>query len=334
MPKRSITDFFKPFAFPRENNRLIHDEGSEEPRPSPSQRSRSNTPQAALGQSRSPFSPNNAIWISSQSSDLSTLPGLPPGTPEEQFSQLEKSPTVRPYESVPIQSFAEAVTASQVPTLNSSKRTIRDGEVVIPDSDDERSGTDISLDDLDDIIASHQPPLASAPSSKNEPPLPLFPRATRSKPSRSDKGRSNPVAATAIPAATPVAIPKFKIPLEALIKQRQADDRTQLSLKNATYLLDSLEEQTPAAFAAGSATLDEDLLATVIKEGDDGSSMEKLMGAIERTEALDLPKSWSFFSQDSEGLDVESLKCPPVTDRYWKSIFEGSSTLALSPMYA
>ncbi|KAI4172967.1 MAG: hypothetical protein LQ343_003254 [Gyalolechia ehrenbergii] len=334
MSKRSITDFFKPFAFPRENNRLIHDEGSEEPRPSPSQRSRTNTPQPALGpikeQSRSPFPPNSTVLTSSQGSGSSSLHGLPPSTPEEQLSQLhERTPTVRRDENGPIQSFAEAVTASQVPILSSSQRAIRNGEVVIRDSDDERSDTDVSLDDLDDIIASHRPPLASAPSSGDRLPLLPSPRVTRSKTPRNDsKGRSRLVAATAKQEATQVAIPKFRIPLEALIQQRQADDRTKLSLKNAKYLLDSLEERTPAAFAAGSAMLDEDLLATVIKDEVDGSGMEKLLGAIERTEALDLRKTWSFFSQDNERVDVESLDGPPVTDRHWKSIFAVDSRIS------
>lgn len=325
MSKRSITDFFKPFAFPREKT---HEVGLEGPRPSPSERSRSNTPHAALGpvkeQSRPTLPSNNIALISSQSSDLSSLHGLLPSTPEEKFKQShEKTPTVRPNGNQLNQSFAEAVSAPQLPILSSSQRTIINGEVVIRDSDEERSDTDISLDDLDDIIASHRPPLASAPSSEDGLPLLPSPRVTRSKtPKINSRGRSKLGATKAKQEAIPVAIPKFKIPLEALIKQRQDDDRTQLSLQNAKALLDGLDKQTTAAFANGSAVLDEDLLATVIKDEDDGSGMEKLMGAIERTEALDLPKTWSFFSNDSEDIAVESPKCPPVTDRYWKNIFE------------
>ncbi|KAL8941169.1 MAG: hypothetical protein Q9216_002398 [Gyalolechia sp. 2 TL-2023] len=333
MSKRSITDFFKPFAFPRDYNRSNPCERSGEP--PRSQRQRSSTPKAASAliktRSRTPTPCDNNLLLSSQSSDLSSLHGLPPSTPEDQFSQLhERTPAIRPSGKVPNESFTEAVSASQVPILSSSQRTIRNGEIVIRDSDDERSDTDVSLDDLDDIIACHRPPLASAPSSGEGLPFLPSPRVTRSKsPKKDSKGRSNLVAAAAKQEATPVTIPKFKIPLEALIQQRQADNLTRMSVKHAKSLLDSLEGQTPAALAVESASLDEDLLATVIKNDDDASDMEKLMGAIERTEALDLPKTWSFFSQDHEGFDIGSLECPSVRHRHWKSIFAGQSPLAL-----
>lgn len=337
MSKRNITDFFKPFAFPREDNHRTHDV---RPRPSPSKRSGSYTPHVALDpakkQTRSPLPPNYSVLTSSQSSDLSSLHSLPPSTPEEQFSQLpEKTPTIRRLDQdIPLPSLAEAVTASQVPILSSSQRTIRNGEVVIRDSDEERSDTDASLDDLDDIISSHRPPLASTPSSEDGVSLLPSSRVTRSKsPKKDSKGRSNLIAAKAKQEAIPVAIPKFKVPLGALIKQRQADEQAQKSLQNAKDLLDSLEEQKTAAFAGRSALLDEDLLASVVKHEDDGSGMEKLMGAIERTEALNLPRAWSFFAQDDGGVGIESPKCPPVSDRHWKNIFEGSSSPALGQIY-
>lgn len=336
MSKRSITDFFKPFAFPRETKNPPLGEESEELRPS--QRSRSNTPQAALRQTtdqvKSSIASNNALLVSSQSSALSSLRDLTPSTPEEQPGQDQELSSVRSYENVPSHFLAEDVTASQVPLISSSQRTIRNGEVVIRDSDDERSDTDVSLEDLDDIIASRRPPLESSPSSEDE--LPSLPslRTTRSKISKhASKGRPTLPAAEA-DQPRPVVIPKFKFSLDALVKQRQLDEDSRLSIENAKCLFNSLEGQRPAASAVGSATLDEDLLSTVIKHEDDGDGVDRLMRAIERTEALDQPKIWRFFHEDDQVINVEPPNCPTVSDSYWKSVFEGSSLLFLGRTYA
>ncbi|KAL8721880.1 MAG: hypothetical protein Q9225_001516 [Loekoesia sp. 1 TL-2023] len=324
MSKRSITDFFKPFAFPRETKCPPLGEESDELRPS--QRSRSNTPQAALrrttDQVKPSVAPKHAPLVSSQSSALSSLRDLTPSTPEGQPSQAQELSSIRSDENVPTQFLAEDVTASQAPVISSSQRTIRNGEVVIRDSDDERSDTDISLEDLDDIIASRRPPLESSPSSEDE--LPSLPslRTTRSKASKhTSKGRPTLPTADANQ-SRPVLIPKFKFSLEALVKQRQLDEDSRLSIENAKFLLDSLEGQISAASAAGSATLDEDLLATVIKNEDDVDNVDRLMGAIQRTEALDQPKIWRFFHEDNQVINVEPPKCPTVSDPYWKSVFE------------
>ncbi|KAL8831973.1 MAG: hypothetical protein Q9170_005067 [Blastenia crenularia] len=324
MSKRSITDFFKPFAFPREPKQPSLD-GEVETRPA--QRSRSTTFQVALPpateQALSLVDPNNARLISSQSSVLSSLPDPTQSTPANSIDQHPTPPTARPGKSAPTRSFTEEVSASQAPIISSSQRTIRNGEVVIRDSDDERSDTDISLEDPDDLIASRRPPLQSISSSDEE--LPSLPSLvpTRSNASyHAMKGKSKPANTTVNQRPTPAVIPKFKFSLDALIKQRQIDDSSRLSVENAKFLLDSLEEQKPAALHAGSPALDEELLATVVRNDDERGDMDKLAGAIKRTEALDQPKRWQFFREEDEIGNAGPPKRPAVTDPYWKSVFE------------
>ena len=337
MSKRSIHDFFKPFAFPRDSGHPLPDESSETSRPSQRLRS-NNTTEAAIrttGELSLPsITPSDVHLISSQSSVLSSLSNMTPSTPEEHTRRAREDLSARLHEGTPNQLLGEEFTASQAPIASSSQRTVKNGEVIIRDSDDERSDSDISLEDLDDIIASRRPPPNSFPSSEDDPPsLPSLPTTRSKTPRQTGKDRSMmPTAGPIEP--RPVVIPKFKPPLDKLIRQRQLDEDSRLSIKTAKSLLDNLEKEEPKASAIRSTNLDEDLLAAVVKNEDDAGDMERLKGAIERTEALDQPKAWRFFDEDGHGSHVEPPVCPAISDPYWKSVFEGSSPLFLGNSYA
>ncbi|KAI4145709.1 MAG: hypothetical protein L6R39_003715 [Caloplaca ligustica] len=325
MSKRSKADFFKPYAYPRQTKRPLPDgapEGS-----SPLERSRSNTHHKKQ-QTNPPTSANEPILISSQTSVSSPLPDLPSSTPQELPNQTLAPSTTKGTESNPTSSFLGVEPFSQVPVISSSQRTVKNGEVIIRDSDEERSGTDSSLEDIDDLLRSRRPP-TQAPSSASDRELSLSasPPVTRSKRRKSAaNGKTHSAAATADHSPNPIARPKYRFSIDALIKQRQKENESRSVVENAQSLLEGLEEQKPLAAGTGNTALDERLLATVIRNDDDGPNMDRLMAAIERTEALEQQKTWAFFSGNRADVPAEPQACPTIADSFWHGILDDPLT--------
>ena len=332
MPKRSIADFFKPFAFTQHSQSALADDEAENPKPS--QRLRSVTPppsdiHSGAEQAETSNSANVLPEASSQSSILSSLPGSTPIAPEESFHRPLELPTVPYCDIASGQSLGASFTGSQAAVIPSSQRIVRNGKVIIKDSDDERSGSDVSLEDLDDLITPRKPSPISPPSSQIDFPShqpsgagPLTGIKTTKK-----KGTGTWHAATDDRSDTGKKLPTYKFSLDALIKQTQKYETSRESIHGARQLLESLEEQKPVGKAISITGLDKDLLAAVIKKNDDETDLGRLMVAIERTEALHQDETWSFFIGNNQIAEVQPEECPSVADRHWQSVLEGSSAL-------
>ncbi|KAL8802373.1 MAG: hypothetical protein Q9182_003863 [Xanthomendoza sp. 2 TL-2023] len=330
MPKRSIADFFKPFAHSRHNQISPDHDFADHLRPA--QRSRSNTPQP----NTHPV-PEQAIdaipIVSSQSSSLlSSLPDSTPDAAEDPFNLPHDLSTVRSDTIAPARSYREELSGSQTAILPSSQRVVRNGEVVIKDSDDDRSDSDDSLEDLDALIAPRRPPIASSPPSQDDLPS-LQPSASSrwssgAKDGKGSRSKSGFTVPKGLP-STEIKLPTYKFSLAALIKQSQNDANSRTSRQDAKHLLDSLDVEEPIATTKVNLELDKDLLASVIRDDEDGTDLGRLMAAIERTEALQQEEAWSFFDRDHEVLDIEPADCPAVVDHHWQGIFEGLLVLIL-----
>lgn len=325
MPKRSIADFFKPFAFARHDPPQPTDLEAENPKPS--QRSRSCTPhtQAPPGAEQAETS-NPAILpeASSQSSILSSLYGSTPNAPEDLLTGPVKLPIVPSANSASDPSFGADFGGSQATIIPSSQRIIRNGQVIIKDSDDERSDSEVSLEDLDDLIAPRKPSIPN-PSSQNEIPShqPAASRPTTNIKSTNRRRSGSKHASTTHRSAAETKLPAYKFSLDALIKQSQNYEDSRESIQDARQLLESLEEQKSVGIATSNTGLDKDLLASVIRKTDYETDMGRLMAAIERTEALHQAETWSFFDGGLETVELEPLECPSTADQYWQSILEG-----------
>ncbi|KAL8670959.1 MAG: hypothetical protein Q9168_004526 [Polycauliona sp. 1 TL-2023] len=320
MPKRSIADFFKPFAFVRQSQPLPPNHEAENPRPS--QRSRSSTPLPSV-QSRpeqaATSTPINAPpEASSQSSVLSSLRGSTPTVPEFPIVQTGS----KSFDS----SFGADFGGSQATIIPSSQRVVRNGQVVIKDSDDERSDSDVSLEDLDDLIAPRKLSPVSSPSSQNvdvSHQSSAVRSSTRVEGTNKRRGRPRHSATTNNQLAAETKLRTYKFSLDALIKQNQGYEDSRESIADARQLLESLEEHKGTGPINLKTGLDKDLLASVMKRHDDETDMGRLMAAIERTEALHQEETWSFFERNDHIVEVEPAECPPVTDQPWKGILEG-----------
>ncbi|KAL8735454.1 MAG: hypothetical protein Q9181_002818 [Wetmoreana brouardii] len=325
MSKRNITDFFKPFAFPPHAKRPLSNDGSEEPRSS--QRSRSVTTKAEshpnIEHSDASGRSKDVLSISSQSSTLSSLQNSTPTPPFEQLPPGHESSTCTFEDHTPALLKDVETADSHGAFVTGSQRIVRNGEVIIKDSDDERSDSDLSLENLDDLIAPRKPPVKSP--TIPEPKLPSYPSpaATRSK-ANSHKKKHKGVPASAIAAdrpSTAAEMPRYKFSLDALVKQSKNDQVSRVSIENNRQLLESLEERKPASASTKTARLDKDLLAKVISKHEDGGvDLGRLLVAMERTEALHQEKTWSFIDQKQQAHNIQPGDCPSVSDPYWQAI--------------
>ncbi|KAL8900172.1 MAG: hypothetical protein Q9192_001215 [Flavoplaca navasiana] len=324
MPKRSIADFFKPFAFARQNQPPPADHEADNPKPS--QRSRSSTPLLDLQSSAAATSNSiNALpEPSSQSSALSSLRGSTPNVPDELPARSIELPIAPSSNNSLDQSFGADFGGSQTTIIPSSQRVVINGQVVIKDSDDERSDSDASLEDLDDLIAPRKfSPISSPSSQKNiSSHRPPASRRSTNLESTNKKRDGSRHATTSKQSAAEFKLPAYKFSLDALLKQNQSYEESRESIQDARQLLHHLEEQEPRGAATSNHILDRDLLASVIQKDNDETDMGRLMAAIERTEALHQEETWSFFLGNNEIVDIEPVECPPATDQHWRSILE------------
>lgn len=217
--------------------------------------------------------------------------------------------------------------------LTSSQRIVRNGEVRIRDSDED-SNSDTSLEDLNELLAMHEPARGASPPSEPELPHPRpADDADSSTTKRKKRGRNSARQTDSpLPSALPV-IPKiYKISLESLAKQRKQYDASKDCVAQAKSILDRYDQQKastgeksrPSERTGG---LEADLINVVMKNHGDEDDIGRLKTAIHRTEALQHGKSWSFFEDYPEELSSEQDDFPILSsDHRLKPILSGRSS--------
>ena len=210
---------------------------------------------------------------------------------------------------------------------------MKHGKVVIRNSDDDDSDSDASLDDIDDMLAPRKPASESSPLTDSDS---AYPPPSRES-NRTDQGMKrratrNTVAASAlrVPPTLPVA-PKYKFSLSSLAAQTKKDKATEVCASKARILLDSFEQQECGRERVldGKEQVDENsnaaLIASIMKGQSDGQSVERLVTAIQRTEALHRERYWAFFDKTSCVAHIKHAEFPSTQNLIWQGIDKGLS---------
>lgn len=192
---------------------------------------------------------------------------------------------------------------------------------MISNSDDE-SDSDISLGDAEILLRGRQATEASAP-----PPEPELPVTGQSMTLRS-ANRKGQRATTKGAGAQPKKPPgpsKYVFSLEALVVQAERDRAAEAGAARARELAESLDQERIAIESKSShrhaeAVPNEDLLAMIV--GDDGGTedVDKLRGAISRTEALRGHKTWSFFGPTTQATGFQQRDFPVLPDSAFRGM--------------
>ena len=262
---RNITDFFKPFAHPRLAKRPREPDDFEHisvplPRRSASPKLEATTLPAN----------NSSSSLSSFDNDGLIEDGLGKG----------RQCTVEP---------AGESVETNGPLLASSQRVTRNGQVIIQNSEGE-SDSDDSLANIDEILAARRP--ASHPSPLTDPSA----RSDRRNGIGRLTGRLKTERLTPpLPMTT-----KYTFSLELLVAQAKKNDAAEAETAQARRLIGTLDDQRAALEVKLSKChddldLNKGLLAAVVESHGGDDNIDRLMHAIERTEALHTQMSWSFF---------------------------------------
>ena len=304
--KSTITNFFKPFSQPPQPKRPHPDEDSLQSQP---RKSRSVTPKGFPG----------SLPIRS----CDNTPSKPIAAPTSPDAHLNASTERAPDQVTDaITSTLISFPSSQGPVITSSQRVVKNGGIIVTNSDDEGSDTDASLGDIDELLRLRRQPLEqiSSPltepdstiltpslssSPKPKPGLDLEPEATTARRTRGSK----PVGKYSDLNTLPLA-PKYKFDLDFLVKRSEKDEISAEGITKAKNLLATLDQDGCSATAKRDVSfvrnpVDPGLVASVMKEQGDEKEAKRLMLAIERTEALQQDLSWSFFEEETEDTDVE-----------------------------
>lgn len=200
---------------------------------------------------------------------------------------------------------------------------------MITNSDDE-SDSDTSLTDLNVLLGTHL--------SKNETTAPAEPELPYLQ---SDKGKESQCGVSkrqnrGRPAKRPsevesslLAIPKYKFSIGVLAEQRKQYEESRDSVAKANSLLEArkhLQETENSQKLENTARLDADLIGKLMNDRADEDDSTRLKMAIERTEALQYEKSWSFFEGDSQDPSSERIQFPTVQDECLAALFRTTSS--------
>ena len=325
-PGGFITDFFKPFAQPRQNKRPRLDDGilrqtSVPPEPNAPVAKRRTRELTPLQPTTTEYQASpNPLSTGSRFEDLSQTP------PEDDALYGMATASV----AGPQLDIEHGQSPEFVP--NSSQQVARQGKVVITNSDDE-TDSEGSLDDIDELLALHKPPIESSPPSETE-----LPYTTSGNSSDGDRHpltqRKTRSSAAAKMSRTTTAFPamaKYKFSLDSLITQTREDDALEVGATKAREALEDLEQRRkvhPITENINTNTcgviVNTEVIALAMRDRDDEDERaDRLMRAIRRTEALHRNPSWSFFDDEENVEEFEPMSFPPDIDNRWPRSMKG-----------
>lgn len=318
----SITDFFKPFAQPRQNKRsLPHDDSRESRaiRPTPGVKLEVDNAKA-MGQEEQAIALEKSCGYlpAHIRDDKLNAQDVQSSGVNELFDNAKMAPNTN----------SPGPLGSQDPVLTSSQRVVKNGEVMIRNSEDEASDSDSSLDDIDGILASKKPAGNAVPPPDLEIPI-LNLEAQSGREERRRRRRTRGTASAEEPSRTPAlpVMPKYIFSLDSLVMQSKNYKESDTQTAKARLLLQSLEHQEYTTADGGTsisdkgAKVDENLVASVMKQHDEDESVGRLMTAIQRTEALYQRRAWSFFDGNEDIQKLEEGEFPQIDP--FNNIFEG-----------
>ena len=343
----NIKNYFRPFATaPRlKKKRPLSEEDQEQPI---GKRSPLNSPsenQTCLSEEQTlpaneplgeASGDDESLWSSRRLQPTSSRPAEPDQIPSISSSDEPVAQDVTKAGAlVPLQDEiggrAPAFSSSQS-ILTSSQRIVKNGEVMIRNSDDE---SDSSLEDLDDLIARNSSHKAPSP-----PPCNLDDSHSNFQAGKHAESIKKQTIGTSVQLGKPASphllalpvIPKqYQSSLESLAKERKQHEAGKDSLAQALSLIESYDQRR-ASSNEKSRMLDQknnleaDLVTRLVKAKTDSDNVSRLQTAIRRTEALQYSQSWSFF-EDHPGHSLRHRAVfPAIEDQRLRPVLDESAS--------
>ncbi|KAI9817457.1 MAG: hypothetical protein M1827_001067 [Pycnora praestabilis] len=321
---RKLTDFFKPFAQPRVKRALPVEEADTITLRARELSGRApnvgtvNESQALQSRKRQPlFEPTNQI----RSDEVLSLEHPPASS----SSELTDPPSSSLGLTGKPQSFQHI-------SSSDNHRVIEDGQVVIKSSDTEDSDSDSSLADIDELLSTRKSAAVKVDSK-------FIGRSSNAHGLQRGSQRQGGSYAAFFPSPLPV-MPKYKFSLDSLMARSEKDLAAEAEVYQARVRMWSPMRDTEVNQATDTSNasvarpvddetnVDQGLLASVVQEDNEDGGLQKILHAMERTEALNREKAWYFFTNEEHHAPSER---PSFLERAksrsgWESIFSDTNT--------
>ena len=136
-------------------------------------------------------------------------------------------------------------------------------------------------------------------------------------------------------------MPRYKFSLDSLVRKTERDTVSESDVAKARSLFRATEcavepqgmhpknHHTEAPTANGPEQVDENLLASVISVSGEGTSLDKVLNTMRRTEALHQAKSWLFFWDGRPQLKGKPQPFPAeaLSSPFWHVLRKGQTEL-------
>lgn len=191
---------------------------------------------------------------------------------------------------------------SQVPTLSfnesfsSSRRTTKNGEPVVVDSDGEDANSISSLESVGALMRKFNPRSGTSESYDDS-----GTRAPINQQDDTGKGRPSAKATSQSKRNRHTAKkdpPEYKFSLDMLVTDAVDDQEAENNVRKARTALEESEALNQQRRAQQKMSR-EGVLSSIADEDTDAASRQRLRDAIERTEAFDRGKRWAFFEESA-----------------------------------
>ena len=324
--KAKITDFFRPSTRPRTSKRPLPDANHEHAEPA--RKSRSLTVVHSI---RPVSDPSHQTISSATLQDKSSASSISSISRDRtRASQEHKREEILGESGLTDQKPLEESLAHQLafidpsglqgPLLASSQRVVKNGEVMIRNSDDEGSDSDSSLGDIEDLLRSKKnlDPAVSSPLTElgsstpnyNERSSPEMICRTRSR-TRTTVHEDTTKRQFLLPHP-----PKYRFDLGTLVQRSRKDETAEACMSKARKTLEFLEQRGASRASEvpldllGNRDVDAALITSALKGRGESHEVEKLLMAIHRSESLQREKTWPFFEDGEENVRCHKAVFP------------------------
>ncbi|KAI9838892.1 MAG: hypothetical protein M1819_004100 [Sarea resinae] len=218
--------------------------------------------------------------------------------------------------------------SSQSLPSHGNQRIVKNGKTIIRSSDDEESDLD-SLDDLNDLLAPQRPPVgADRHLDQNSSTLKVRSRSRRQENSSS---------------IAPSVTPNYKFSLDSLVERTVEDVASEAGVAEARAILGpaSMRSQrqsgeqtghTTPGMSRGGEHAQTQLIASVMNESAEDGHYNRILHAIERTDALYSEKGWYFF-EDGPTSETEKYNTFPIKTIHsdaWRGVLNDPASMQQS----
>ena len=327
--KGRITDFFKPFAYPP-NGKRPRQETESDYASTNNGRSPSKSPRLEVESI-----PPEGLQDGLSSSMISSL------TPLSSSDELPMDDNHQRTNDASFESHTSHINAASdlhssfTAGLTSSQRIVKNGQMVVTNSDGE-SDSDTSLGDIDELLTGVKQSLDVPPSPEIS--LSTLRSEIRTRQSgrkeailRAKRGTSAHIAQRSNP---PLNTSKYKFSIDSLIAQVEKEDAAEAGALQARLAVGVLNEEKKARDAGLRSMKEEDkieegLLTSMVEHAGNIEGIDRLVQAVKRTEALHQDKTWLFFDFQAQDSHEPTNAFPEIQGKLQKIL---SGKYALSTM--